>query len=657
MNVFRAHILVCGGTGCRASGGDAVHRAVVQELIAKNLNEEVCVVETGCNGFCAAGPIMVIYPEGTFYQYVKAEDVPEIIEEHIVKGRPVKRLMYKEPTTAEPIPHMLDIPFFGKQKLIALKNRGLIDAEKIDEYIAREGYMAAAKALTQMSPDEVIEEVKKSGLRGRGGGGFPTGMKWSFARKSVGDVKYILCNADEGDPGAFMDRSILEADPHAVLEGMIIGGYSIGANEGYIYCRAEYPLAIKRLNIAIEQAREYGLLGKNILGTDYSLDINVYQGAGAFVCGEETALMNSIEGKRGMPRPRPPFPASKGLWQKPSVLNNVETYANIAQIILHGGEWYASMGTERSKGTKVFALTGAVNNVGLVEVPMGTSIGDIIFDIGGGIRNGKQYKAAQLGGPSGGCIPAEALNTPTDYEEIIKLGAIMGSGGLIVMDEDTCMVDTAKFFMEFCQEESCGKCTPCREGTKRMLEILKRICNGEGRDGDIELLEDLAAIIKDSALCGLGQTAPNPVLSTIRYFRHEYEAHIYDKKCPAVVCSKLFKSPCQHACPIEMDVPSYMALVRANRLTDAFKVMKRTNPFPGVCGRVCPQFCTNKCRRGQLDEPMAIAWIKRYIADNAKRPKIDQVPVTRKQKIAVIGGGPAGLTAAQDLCLRGYKVT
>ncbi len=657
MNVFRAHILVCGGTGCRASGGDAVHRAVVQELIAKNLNEEVCVVETGCNGFCAAGPIMVIYPEGTFYQYVKAEDVPEIIEEHIVKGRPVKRLMYKEPTTAEPIPHMLDIPFFGKQKLIALKNRGLIDAEKIDEYIAREGYMAAAKALTQMSPDEVIEEVKKSGLRGRGGGGFPTGMKWSFARKSVGDVKYILCNADEGDPGAFMDRSILEADPHAVLEGMIIGGYSIGANEGYIYCRAEYPLAIKRLSIAIDQARQYGLLGKNILGTDYSLDINVYQGAGAFVCGEETALMNSIEGKRGMPRPRPPFPASKGLWQKPSVLNNVETYANIAQIILHGGEWYASMGTERSKGTKVFALTGAVNNVGLVEVPMGTSIGDIIFDIGGGIRNGKQYKAAQLGGPSGGCIPAEALNTPTDYEEIIKLGAIMGSGGLIVMDEDTCMVDTAKFFMEFCQEESCGKCTPCREGTKRMLEILKRICNGEGRDGDIELLEDLAAIIKDSALCGLGQTAPNPVLSTIRYFRHEYEAHIYDKKCPAVVCSKLFKSPCQHACPIEMDVPSYMALVRANRLTDAFKVMKRTNPFPGVCGRVCPQFCTNKCRRGQLDEPMAIAWIKRYIADNAKRPKIDQVPVTRKQKIAVIGGGPAGLTAAQDLCLRGYKVT
>jgi NADH-quinone oxidoreductase subunit F len=600
---------------------------------------------------------MVIYPEGTFYQYVKAEDVPEIVEEHIVKGRPVKRLMYVEPTTEVPIPHMLDIPFFGKQKLIALKNRGLIDAEKIDEYIARDGYMGAAKALTQMNREEVIEEVKKSGLRGRGGGGFPTGMKWSFAGKAQSDVKYILCNADEGDPGAFMDRSVLEADPHAVLEGMIIGGYSIGANKGFIYCRAEYPLAIKRLDIAIRQAKEYGLLGNDILGSGYSLDIEVYQGAGAFVCGEETALMNSIEGKRGMPRPRPPFPASKGLWQKPSVLNNVETFANIPQIILNGGAWYASMGTERSKGTKVFALTGAVNNVGLVEVPMGTPIGDIIFDIGGGIRKGKKYKAAQLGGPSGGCIPAEALNTPTDYEEIIKLGAIMGSGGLIVMDEDTCMVDTAKFFMEFCQEESCGKCTPCREGTKRMLEILKRICHGEGREGDIELLEDLASIIKDSALCGLGQTAPNPVLSTIRYFRDEYEAHIYDKRCPAVVCSKLFKSPCQHACPIEMDVPAYMALVRANRVDDAYKVMKKTNPFPGVCGRVCPQFCSEKCRRGQLDEPMAIAWIKRYIADNAKKVKVDAVPVTRKEKIAVIGAGPAGLTAAQDLAFRGYKVT
>ena len=657
MKVFRSHILVCGGTGCRASGSETVHQAVVKEIAAKGLSDEVAIVETGCNGFCAAGPIMVIYPEGTFYQYVKADDVKEIVEEHIVKGRPVKRLMYKEPVTEKPIPHMLEIPFFGKQMLIALKNRGLIDAEKIDEYIARDGYLGAAKALTEMTPDEVIEEVKKSGLRGRGGGGFPTGLKWSFARKSQGDTKYILCNADEGDPGAFMDRSILEADPHAVLEGMIIGGYSVGANKGYIYCRAEYPLAIKRLLLAIEQAKDYGLLGNDILGSGYSLDIEVYQGAGAFVCGEETALMGSIEGKRGMPRPRPPFPAVKGLWDKPSVLNNVETYANIPQIVLKGGSWYASIGTERSKGTKVFALTGAVNNVGLVEVPMGTPIGDIIFDIGGGIKGGKQYKAAQLGGPSGGCIPAAALNTPTDYEEIVKLGAIMGSGGLIVMDEDTCMVDTARFFMEFCQEESCGKCTPCREGTKRMLQVLQRICKGEGRDGDIELLEELATIIKDSALCGLGQTAPNPVLSTIRYFREEYESHIYDKKCPAAVCSALFKSPCQHACPIEMDVPAYIALIRAGRLEDAYRVMKRTNPFPGVCGRVCPQFCASKCRRGQLDDPMAIAWLKRYIADNGKKPVVEPVPVTRKEKIAIIGAGPAGLTAAQDLAKRGYKVT
>jgi len=657
MKVFRSHILVCGGTGCRASGSETVHQAVVKEIAAKGLSDEVAIVETGCNGFCAAGPIMVIYPEGTFYQYVKADDVKEIVEEHIVKGRPVKRLMYKEPVTEKPIPHMLEIPFFGKQMLIALKNRGLIDAEKIDEYIARDGYMGAAKALTEMTPDEVIEEVKKSGLRGRGGGGFPTGLKWSFARKSQGDTKYILCNADEGDPGAFMDRSILEADPHAVLEGMIIGGYSVGATKGFIYCRAEYPLAIKRLTLAIEQAKDYGLLGNDILGSGYSLDIEVYQGAGAFVCGEETALMGSIEGKRGMPRPRPPFPAVKGLWDKPSVLNNVETYANIPQIVLKGGSWYASIGTERSKGTKVFALTGAVNNVGLVEVPMGTPIGDIIFDIGGGVKGGKQYKAAQLGGPSGGCIPAAALNTPTDYEEIVKLGAIMGSGGLIVMDEDTCMVDTARFFMEFCQEESCGKCTPCREGTKRMLQILQRICKGEGRDGDIELLEELASIIKDSALCGLGQTAPNPVLSTIRYFREEYESHIYDKKCPAAVCSALFKSPCQHACPIEMDVPAYIALIRAGRLEDAYRVMKRTNPFPGVCGRVCPQFCASKCRRGQLDDPMAIAWLKRYIADNGKKPVVEPVPVTRKEKIAIIGAGPAGLTAAQDLAKRGYKVT
>ncbi|MCX5899666.1 MAG: NAD(P)H-dependent oxidoreductase subunit E, partial [Proteobacteria bacterium] len=430
MKVFRAHILVCGGTGCKATGSEVIHPALVQEVAKRGLSGEVLVVETGCNGFCAAGPIMVVYPEGVFYQKVSADDVPEIIDEHIIKGRPVERLMYHEPVTEKPIPHIQDIPFFGKQMLIALKNRGLIDAEKIDEYIARDGYMGAAKALLEMTPEKVIAEMTKSGLRGRGGGGFPTGMKWSFARKAEGDVKYILCNADEGDPGAFMDRSILEADPHAVLEGMIIAGYAIGARHGYIYCRAEYPLAIKRLTIAIGQARQYGLLGDNILGSTYSLDIEIYQGAGAFVCGEETALMASIEGKRGMPRPRPPFPAHKGLWGKPSALNNVETFANVSQIIMRGGDWFASMGTKTSKGTKVFAVTGAINNVGLVEVPMGTPIGDIIFDIGGGIPDGKQFKAAQLGGPSGGCVPASGLNTPTDYEEIAKLGAIMGSGGL-----------------------------------------------------------------------------------------------------------------------------------------------------------------------------------------------------------------------------------
>jgi len=654
---YRAHILVCGGTACHASGSKALHQTLVEQVEARGLAREVKVVESGCNGFCAAGPIMVVYPGGIFYQKVTADDVQEIIAQHIIRGKPLRKLMYRDPASGKIIPHMSAIPFFGSQKLIALKNRSLIDAEQIDEYIGRDGYRAVAKVLTDMKPDEIIEEVKRSGLRGRGGGGFPTGLKWQFARSAAGPVKYILCNADEGDPGAFMDRSILEADAHAVLEGMIIGGYTIGAHEGYIYCRAEYPLAIKRLTIAIDQAKEYGLLGDNILGSGYSLNISVYQGAGAFVCGEETALMASIEGRRGMPRPRPPFPAHQGLWEKPSVLNNVETYSCIPQIILEGGSWFSSFGTGGSKGTKVFALTGAVNNVGLVEVPMGTPIGDIIFDIGGGICGDKNFKAAQLGGPSGGCIPASALNTLTDYEEIVKQGAIMGSGGLIVMDEHTCMVDTARFFMEFCQEESCGKCTPCREGTKRMLEILTRICKGQGRPGDIELLEEMAPYIKDNALCGLGQTAPNPVLSTLRYFRQEYEDHIFEKKCSACVCSALFKSPCQHACPIGMDVPGYIALVRAKRLDDAYRLLKKTNPFPAVCGRVCPQFCVPNCRRGQLDEPMAIAWLKRYVTDNGQLPVEAPAPITRKERIAVIGAGPAGLTAARDLVLRGYRVT
>ena len=657
MKMFRSHLLLCGGTGCHASGSLNVKKAIVTELLKQGLAEEIKIVETGCNGFCAMGPIMVVYPEGVIYMQIKQEDVPELVEEHLVKGRILQRLLYREPSTEAVIPTMQEIPFFALQELRVLKNRGLIDPEKIEEYIARDGYAGMAKALTEMNPEDIVKEVLDSGLRGRGGAGFPTGLKWKFAAQSPGDVKYVLCNADEGDPGAFMDRSVLEADPHAVLEGMVIAAKAIGSHHGYIYCRAEYPLAIHRLNIAIAQAKEAGLLGQDILGTGFDFDLEIYQGAGAFVCGEETALMTSIEGKRGMPRPRPPFPAIAGLWQKPSVLNNVETLANIGQIILKGSQWHAGVGTERSKGTKVFALTGDVNNVGLVEVPMGTTLGTIVYDIGGGIPKGKKFKAAQLGGPSGGCIPIEHLNAPVDYEKVAELGAIMGSGGLIVMNEDNCAVDMARFFMDFCQDESCGKCTPCREGTKRMLEILTNITQGKGKEGDIELLEQMAPIIKDASLCGLGQTAPNPVLSTLRYFRREYEEHIHQKYCRAAVCSALFKSPCQNTCPIGMDVPAYIALIRAERFEDAYKVLLRTNPFPSVCGRVCDHKCQSKCRRGKMDEPIAIKFLKRFITDNAPRPKIEPVPVTRKEKIAVVGAGPAGLTAARDLALRGYGVT
>jgi len=535
----RMDLLLCSGTGCQASGSLQVRDALKRELARHKLENEIRIIETGCNGFCAQGPVMIVQPEDIFYQKLTEEDIPHLVEEHFLKGRPVKKLFYKEPASAETIPSMDDIPFYAKQKLIVLKNRGVIDPENIDEYIARDGYIGLGKALLEMTPEQIIQEVKTSGLRGRGGAGFPTGLKWEFAHKAEGDVKYALCNADEGDPGAFMDRSVLEADPHAVLEGMIIAGKAIGAHQGYIYCRAEYPLAIKRLNIAIAQAREYGLLGKDILGSGHDFDVEIYQGAGAFVCGEETALMHSIEGKRGMPRPRPPFPAQQGLWKKPTVLNNVETYANVAQIIQNGGAWYAGIGTESSKGTKVFALTGAVNNIGLVEVPMGIPLREIIYDIGGGIPKKRKFKAVQLGGPSGGCVPERHLDTPVDYESIVKVGAIMGSGGMIVMNDQTCMVDMARFFMDFIHDESCGKCTPCREGTLRMLQILERITHGRGDDGDIELLEELSDMIKNSALCGLGQTGPNPVLSTLQYFRDEYEAHIYEKRCPAKRCAAL----------------------------------------------------------------------------------------------------------------------
>ena len=541
MGKNRLQLMFCGGSGCQANGSRMFQDALEKELKRTHLDQEIKIIETGCNGFCAVGPVMLVQPEGIFYQKLTTKDVPELVEEHFLKGRPVKRLQYVEPASKETIPKMNDIPFFMHQEFRVMRNKGMIDPEIIDEYIARDGYFGAAKALTEMSPEQIISEIKISGLRGRGGAGFPTGLKWEFAGRSTSDIKYVLCNADEGDPGAFMDRSILEADPHAVLEGMIIAARAINANKGYIYCRTEYPLALSRLNIAIKQAHDYGLLGENILESGFNFDIEIYQGAGAFVCGEETALMRSIEGKRGMPRPRPPFPANKGLWEKPTVLNNVETLANIAQIILNGGEWFAGIGTETSKGTKVFALTGAVNNIGLVEVPMGITLRQMIFDIGGGIPKKRKFKAVQLGGPSGGCIPTQCLDTPIDYEEIVKVGAIMGSGGVIVMDEKTCMVDMARFFLDFIQDESCGKCTPCREGTRRLLEIIERICQGEGELEDIQTLEKLSEVIKTSSLCGLGQTAPNPVLSTLRYFKDEYIAHIVEKRCPAKRCVALLK--------------------------------------------------------------------------------------------------------------------
>ncbi len=536
-----SQLLICGGTGCHATGSIKVIDAIREEIRKQGLTDKYEVVETGCNGFCAMGPILVVHPEGVFYQKLKADDVPTLVQEHLIDGKHVEKLLYKDPNTKKRIPLQDDIPFFSHQMPRVLRNKGLIDPESIDDYIRRDGYQGTAKALLEMAPEEIIAEVKTSGLRGRGGAGFPTGLKWEFASKSPSEVKFVLCNADEGDPGAFMDRSILEADPHAVIEGMIIAAKAINAHQGYVYARTEYPLAIKRLQKAIDDARAMGLMGENILGSGFDFELEIYQGAGAFVCGEETALMRSIEGKRGMPRPRPPFPAHKGLWEKPTILNNVESFANVAQIILNGGEWYASVGTEKSKGTKVFAISGDVNNIGLVEVPMGASLRGIVYDVGGGIPKKKKFKAVQLGGPSGGCIPEQYLDTPVDYDEIVKVGAIMGSGGVIVMDEDTCMVDMARFFMDFIQDESCGKCTPCREGTRRFLQLLEKICDGKGELADIDALEEMAVVIKETALCGLGQTAANPVLSTLRYFRDEYEAHVLEKRCPAKRCVNLLK--------------------------------------------------------------------------------------------------------------------
>ena len=569
--MYRSNVLVCGGTGCTSSNSLKIVEKLKEELKAKGLDKEVNVITTGCFGLCALGPIMVVYPEGSFYSMVKVEDIPEIVEEHLLKGRIVTRLLYQETVEEDTIKSLNKTAFYAKQKRVALRNCGVIDPEKIDDYIAQDGYAALGKVLTEMTPEEVIQTILDSGLRGRGGAGFPTGLKWKFAAANDADQKYVCCNADEGDPGAFMDRSVLEGDPHAIIEAMAIAGYAIGASKGYIYVRAEYPIAVKRLSIAINQAREYGLLGEDIFGTGFNYDLQLRLGAGAFVCGEETSLMTSIEGKRGEPRPRPPFPAVKGLYQKPTILNNVETYANVAQIILKGADWFASMGTEKSKGTKVFALGGKIEHTGLVEVPMGTTLREIIEEIGGGIPNGKKFKAAQTGGPSGGCIPAEHLDVPIDYDNLIAIGSMMGSGGLIVMDETTCMVDIAKFFLEFTVDESCGKCTPCRIGTKRLLEMLDKITKGQGTLEMIDEMEELCYYIKANSLCGLGQTAPNPVLSTLRYFRDEYVAHVVDHKCPAGVCKELLEykinkdkcigcGMCSRKCPVSaISVTDYVA--------------------------------------------------------------------------------------------------
>ena len=651
-------ILVCAGGGCLASGSDQVITALRDEVLRQKQAGKINVTAVGCMGLCVEGPVLLMVDDMTFYQRVKPGDAAEIIAGHAIGGQIIERLVARDAKGEKAVACMNDIDFFRKQTKIVLRNCGRIDPECFEDALAVGVYQALGKVLDGMSPDDVINEMKGSGLRGRGGAGFPTWMKWNFTRQTPADQRYMLCNADEGDPGAYMDRSVLEGDPHSLIEGMIIGAYAIGASQGYVYVRAEYPLAVARLQKAIDDAYEHGLLGESILGSNFSFDLDIRMGSGAFVCGEETALMASIEGKRGEPRPRPPFPAQKGLWGKPTVLNNVETFANVPAIIGKGAEWYASFGTEKSKGTKVFALAGAVRNTGLVEVPVGTPLGELIYDIGGGILNNKPFKAAQLGGPSGGCVPKQHLNVPLDYESLSELGAIMGSGGLIVMDDEACMVDVARFFIEFVQEESCGKCVPCRVGTKRMLEILTRICDGQGRMEDIDRLIELGEFIKQGSLCGLGQTAPNPVLSTIRHFREEYVEHIRDRHCRAGVCASLVRAPCQSACPAGVDIPGFVSLVGEKRYDEALKLHRSRNPFASVCARVCFHTCEDKCRRSTLDNSVSIRGVKRFMVDQEKEmqlPEVRENAENAKKKIAIIGGGPAGISCAFFLARLGYK--
>jgi NADH-quinone oxidoreductase subunit F len=657
---FRANLLVCAGTGCVSNRSFKVKLALEQEIRRRNLEDEVLVVATGCQGFCERGPIVIHWPDGIFYQKVIEEEVPMLVAEHLLKGRPYKNLMYTPSATEAPVPKLMDIDFFKHQRLIVLRNRGIIDPEVIDDYIANDGYMALHKALTEMTPEEVIDEITMAGLRGRGGAGFLTGFKWGVCSKAKDPEKFIVCNADEGDPGAFMDRSVLEADPHAVIEGMAIGAYAIGAQTGYVYVRDEYPLACQRVTKAINQAVEYGLLGERIFDTDFSFRIKVVRGAGAFVCGEETALMASIEGRMGKPRQRPPFPAQRGLWGHPTNINNVETWANVPIIIIRGADWYASIGTEKSRGTKIFSLVGKVNNTGLVEVPMGISLRKLVFDIGGGIIGGKELKAVQTGGPSGGMIPKELIDLPVDYEKLAEAGSIMGSGGLIVMDETDCMVDIAKYFLAFTTDESCGKCTPCRVGTKTLWNILDDITRGRGKKGDVQLLEEIAINVKNLSLCGLGQTAPNPILTMIRYFKDELEAHINERRCPTNTCTKIAPAPCQRACPIGMDVPTYVALIAERKFDEALEVIRWDNPLPAVCGRVCPHGCEYECKRGTIDTPISICSLKRFVVDYERARGTDIIPkreAERKEKVAVVGSGPAGLAVAHDLALWGYRVT